>query len=193
MNLHEGFEKSIIENEMEGNVAAAYRFSDCDGVHNGKSGWSFGITQIDLDANPMLAHSCLVACGFSLAEIAALQAQTVADMKPMNARLKAAAITVDKYDDRQLDYCLDHVQEVAAQRGFTYADDFAVVCAADYSNQIGMGLNGGLAGHLLALGRPATGQDIYNYKLTIPWGEKRPDDVKRRYNNIARLYGKDLK
>ena len=186
----EGLEQGIIQNEMEGNIAAAYRFSDCDGVHNGKSGWSFGITQIDLNANPMLARACLVACGFSLAERSALQAETIADMKPMNAKLKAAATIVDKYDDQQLDYCLTHVQMVAETRGFTYADNFSVVIAADYSNQIGMGVNGGLAAHLVALGRPATGLDIYNYKMNITWGQKRPDDVKRRFNNIARIYGR---
>ena len=191
MDLWTAVEKSIVANELGSDLQAAYRFSDPDGIHTGKSGWSFGIVQYDINNNPSAAR-CLAQCGFTPDEIAALKAQTIDDMWSMDARLREHKQIIDKWDDLQIDECLHHVQDVADQRGFKYADDFAICSAADYHNQIYMSLKGRLASFCAGLGRKVTGADIYALKMSIEWGQKRPDDVDRRYNNIARIFGRPL-
>ena len=78
---------------------------------------------------------------------------------------------------------------VARSRRIEFADDAAIVHAADYHNQFYMSGAGKMATALVALGRPVNGNDILTVKLQTKWGQEDPDDVKRRYNNIARLMG----
>jgi hypothetical protein len=188
MDLREAFEKAIIANELSNHITAAYRLSRATG---GTSGYSFGVTQLDISNNPAAAI-CLAECGFTPSEIATLKTSIVVT-KPFDARLLAHATIIDKYDDRQLDECLHHVLDLAITRRFSFADDFAIVVAADYHNQLNMSRNGRLASFCVALGRPVAGQDIYQLKMSIDWGKEEPEDVDRRYNNIAKIFGRPLK
>lgn len=177
--------KALLINEVENNLDFLYRFTDPDGIKTGKSGYSFGLVQFDV-LNNSTAIACLKDCGFSPAEIERVKSQTT-DIKDLNTKLKAHAAVVDKYDNAQIVECVTHVTAVSAKRGFVFADEEAFVHAADYHNQFYMNENGKMAGFLASLKRPVTAEDIRDFKLSLPWGQKRPDDVKRRYNNIVKL------
>ena len=179
----------LLLNELEGNQNAAYRFSDPDGVKTGKSGWSFGESQFDTQNNP-IALECLKQCGFTLEQIDGIVKQTV-DIKPLNAILKQKAEIIDRYDRVQRLSCLRRVKSIAVAKGIIYADDKAVLAAADYDNQFHMSAKmepGYLCYHLTKIGRPVTAKDIFKFKLTTKWGRKRPDDVKRRAANIEKVF-----
>ena len=181
MNLRKAVEEALFLNELDGNPNAIYRFSDA----GGKSGLSFGRCQYDVENNAT-AVKCLQECGFTASEIAALKNKH-ADLAVLNAKLKAAADVVDRYDAIQVSECLNHVMTVARTRGFSYADDLAIVMAADYHNQFYMSTSGKMAMHLAGVGRAVTAEDIHKFKLTLPWGKKRLDDVERRYRNVLKV------
>lgn len=92
MNTLEIFSRVILANELDGSTAHAYRFSDPDGVRTGKSGWSFGICQFDINNN-LQTIICLRECGFTTDEITGLKLHLIANMKPMNAKLLANCTT----------------------------------------------------------------------------------------------------
>src|SRR5574341_9170 len=114
MDTAEKFRKIIIENELGGDLNEALKFSDPDGVHSGKSGWSFGVCQFDLNNNE-LASICLKECGFTDSEIAALKAQTI-DVHPLEAKLKAAAEIIARYDEHQFAGCLTRAGNICTLR-----------------------------------------------------------------------------
>jgi hypothetical protein len=184
MDLYAQLRQALLFNELSGNCAAAYRFSDA----GGNSGLSFGVTQLDVKNNTD-AVRCLQEIGFSAQEIVQLKAKS-GDWHALSAKLAGHKATVDKYDMAQIKECLDHVTTVAKARRFSFADDLAIIHAADYNNQFYMSTNGTMAVALLNLNRPVTGKDIYDIKLKMPWGKKDPEDVNRRYNNIQKLFGK---
>ena len=183
------FGQIILANELDGNERAAYRFSDPDGVKTGKSGWSFGRCQFDTKNNP-ISRQCLAACGFTPAEIDGIVDQTI-DIRPQHARLKANAAIIDRYDRVQLLDCIRRVKSVAVSKGIVFADDKAVLTAADYDNQFYFSAKmepGYLCFYLANLKRPATAADIVHFKADhTTWGKKRPDDIERRAANIDRI------
>lgn len=181
MSLLETFKKAIFANELSSNENAIYRFSNASEA----SGLSFGISQLDITHNSA-AVQCLKECGFSDAELAQL-AHKGGGWKALSGKLAANKAIVDKYDAAQIKECLDHVLTVAKSRRITFANDEAIVHAADYHNQFYMSTTGKMANDLVTLGRPVTPEDILNIKLQTAWGKKEPGDVRRRYNNIARI------
>jgi hypothetical protein len=183
MDLTKVFREIILLNELGGNEALAYRFSDPDGVRTGKSGWSFGLCQFDLSNNG-LAAVCLKECGFRSVEIAALKAQTIRDMGPMDAWLGKHREIVARWDDAQLQSCITRAREMALAGGWSYADDRALLCAADYHNQLFISKGRDFFTWAKSLARPVTDYDIHKFRRNQPWGQKRPDDVDRRYHNI---------
>lgn len=185
MDLTPIFREIIIQNELGGNLSHAFRFSDPDGVRTGKSGWSFGVCQFDLGNNG-LAAVCLQECGFTPAEIAALKAQTISNMTVMNARLFQHGEVVARWDDAQLAACITRAREMATVGGWTYADDRALLAAADYHNQMFISKGGAFfdwAAGLLGVS-PITASEIRRFRLSQAWGRHRPDDVERRHRNI---------
>ncbi|MCM0081798.1 hypothetical protein L4X63_09370 [Geomonas sp. Red32] len=183
MDPYVATKKALLANELSNNLRAAYRFSDAKG---GNSGLSFGITQLDV-SNNSAAVKCLVECGFTPSEIAQLKSKS-GDLTALSAKLAAHATVVDKYDQAQIKECVDHVMTVAKSRGFTFANDEAIVHAADYHNQFFMSNGGKMANALVNLGRPVVSTDILNEALATLWGKKEPGDVKRRYSNIAMIF-----
>jgi hypothetical protein len=180
-----------LANELENNPRAATRFSDPDGVHSGKSGWSFGECQFDLQNNPVAA-TCLRACGFTAEEIAGLKAQTI-DAKALEPKLKASAAIIQKFDRIQFSFCVTRTQAILSRRNITPADDTALLAVADYANQYYLSdidKPGYLVHHLLGLGRAFTALDVLNFKLDhTPYGKKHPGDCRRRYDNLVRVMG----
>lgn len=180
-DIHGLFRRIILANELANNPALAYRFSDPDGVRTGKSGWSFGVCQFDINNNPS-AILCLREAGYTTDEIAGLKTQSVRDMAPLNAKLRSAAAVVDRWDARQLAECVETVISLAPK-----ITDLVTLHLADYHNQFYMSRGGKMHRFIQGL-RTVQPDDILRFKLSLPWGEKRPDDVERRYNTINRLW-----
>ena len=187
MDIRKILAAAFLENELSGNLTYAYRFSDPDGVRSGKSGWSFGRCQFDLQNNTM-AKQCLAAAGFTPAEIAGLVNQTHggAAMTALAKRLQSPPVmaVIDEYDNRQLDETIAHTRAVLANAGLSCANEEAFVHCCDYHNQFHLSYGGKCVLWLQRLHRLVTAQDLLDYKLTTLWGQKRPDDVARRWNNI---------
>lgn len=179
--------QAFLENELGGNLAYIYKFSDPDGVRSGKSGWSFGRCQFDLQNNPM-AGQCLADAGFTPQEIAGLIKQDLGPitMTALSKRLRDPEVrdVIDIYDTRQLDGAIAHTGSVLANARLSIADDETFIHLADYHNQYSIEYGGKCVRYLQRLGRLVTSADVLDYKLTTAWGIKRPDDVARRWNNI---------
>lgn len=185
MNLPDLFRRIILANELGNNVALIYKFSDPDGIRTGKSGWSFGLCQYDIANNPS-ATLALRECGFTTDQIAGLKSQTIADMAPMHAILRAARMIVDAWDARQLQDCLTHASHLLTASGISF-DSSGLLACADYHNQFHMSANGKLHTYLQTLNQSVTAAIVRDFKLTLPWGKKRPDDVERRYTSIVTI------
>lgn len=186
MNLVTVFAKVILANELGGDARLAYKFSDPDGVRSGKSGWSFGLCQFDTQNNPQ-SIICLRECGFTTDEITAIKAQTCYDMPSMDRKLAQHGTTVDRYDEGQLGECLQWPAQLAKESGIKLSDGALIGCA-DYHNQYYMSRGGKLHTWLKGLNREVKPHDILDFKLEHTlYGQKRPNDCIRRYNNIAEI------
>lgn len=168
----------------EGGKAVAYKFSDPDGVHSGKSGWSFGTVQWDTKNNPR-SLDCLRECGFTQDQIDGIVDQTI-DVRPLAAILVVHSDIIDRYDQEQLQHCLDSAGQFAKQYSVPVSDSACLLMLADTVNQYGS-LGHGSAAYLLAFGRPVTAEDVlamkltWKYSMTVPGGKA---DTIRRYKNV---------
>lgn len=185
MTLPEAFRKLIELNELDGDLSHVLKFSDPDGVRSGKSGWSFGLCQFDLSNNGMAAL-CLQECNFSTAEIAALRDQTCFDMAAANNRLEAHAEVIAKWDTRQLADCITRAHKMAEAGGWSYTDARAILYAADYHNQLYISKGGDFFNFCRAK-KTVGDYDILKFRMNQAWGQKRPDDVKRRHANLLKV------
>lgn len=176
------FTEVISENEVGGDVNAAYEFSLAKG---GNSGYSFGITQIDVNNNPW-AGIALRDMEFTTDEVIALRSRKVTDLTPYDAKLKAHKDIVAKWDLKQIDECLTWPIYLCADK-VTWQDRRAFLGVCDYHNQIGMSKGGKLHSYLMGLKIPVTLEIIRDFKLGILWGKNDPEDVERRYETILRL------
>lgn len=184
--------KVIVANELENNIAYAYKFSDPDGVRSGKSGWSFGRSQFDTKNNP-LALKCLSECGFDNTVIKGIVNQSI-DITPFNAKLRAASAIIDRYDDVQFRAVICKAQALTKKHGITLADDAALIAIADYDNQYYLSdidKPGYLVHYLKQRGLPIIAKDVLTFKLEdTEYGRKAPGDCKRRYNNLISIVTK---
>jgi len=189
MSLAEKFRKIILANELGGDLNLALKFSDPDGVRSGKSGWSFGVCQFDLQNNS-LAASCLRECGFTQDEIDGLIAQTM-DPRPLEDKLRTAAATVARYDEVQLNGCIERAHYLLDRFSIRPVDDAALLAVADYDNQYGLsGVNkpGYLIGYLTGLKRSFIAHDVLDFKLNgTKYGREHPEDCTRRHNNVVKI------
>ena len=183
------FRKIIIANELDNSMSHVTKFSDPDGVRSGKSGWSFGVSQFDLQNNP-IAAACLRACKFTEDEIQGLIKQTV-DAKALEPKLKANAGIIELFDVAQLKGCVDRAKRILSKRDITPANDAALLSVADYANQYHLSdiaKPGYLVHYLMRLDRAFTAADVLQFKLTATkYGREHPDDCRRRYNNLVRI------
>ena len=183
--LNEMFYDIEVLNELGGNLNAALRFSDPDGVRSGKSGWSFAPCQFDTQNNSM-ALVCLRDCGFTEAEIQGIVKQTI-DVKPLNAKLKAHADIIERYSTEQFSYCLNKALNFVLEYGIPVRSPDGILAGADYVNQYGSQGNGAKSFYK-SLGRPITAEDVLTFKLgSTKYGREHPADCERRYNNIMKV------
>ena len=184
------FYKILLANELGGNISQALRFSDADGVGSGKSGYSFGVSQFDLKNNPKAAQ-CLKAVGIIPSDIQELINQTISGVKlsECEERLNANANIVAEFDKKHMQECLDHVGNLCnTLAGIRLQDMETFYHIADYHNQFYLTPNGKLHEYLKAWPGTITPMTILNFKLgQTVWGNKRPDDVQRRFNNISKI------
>jgi len=182
------FRKIIIENELFGNLDHITKFSDSEGVRSGK-GLSFGVSRFTV-ANNWHAKQCLIACGFSQAEIEGIRSKTI-DVKPLEAKLRDHAMVVAKWDERQLTSCLQRAYRLMEKHGVILVDDAALMAVADYNNQFRLSERkkpDNLIHYLAELNRPITAEDVLEFRLNhTAYGKERPDDCRRRYNNILKI------
>ena len=177
--LNEMLDAAILNNELSGILAAAYRFSHAKG---GKSGWSFGRCQFDVKNN----HNALIVLsklGFTMAEIQSIVNETV-DPRQWNDRLASGSAIIDEADTNQLTYCLDQGLNFATSYGVPVENPSGIIGIADYANQYGAPGDGSAA-YYKSLGRPITAEDVLQFKLEhTAYGQENPEDCRRRYDGV---------
>jgi len=179
------FYKVILLNEIGGKTEYIYKFSDPDGIQTGKSGWSFGLVQYDVNNNANAIHA-LRDIGFTTDEISGIKDQTI-DILPMNDKLLLNKEAVDRWDQVQLSECLSIADSLSEESGCMFIDPYVILHVADYHNQFGMSRGGKMFSFLRDKKDMVRAEDIKDFKLKLIWGIKRPDDVIRRYNNIVKV------
>jgi hypothetical protein len=184
------FRKIILLNEGDPNDPDYWlKFTDPDGIHSGKSGWSFGECQFDLNNNE-IASICLKECGFTEKEIDSLKDQTI-DVHPLEPRLKEHSDIIVRYDEHQLVGCLIRANNTCSLFHVEPEDDAAILAVADYDNQYhfsGINKPHSLVNYLVNLKVPFTANDILMFKLTdTKYGREHPQDCQRRYDNIMKV------
>ena len=178
--------KAIVLNEVGGDMSLVYKFSDPDGVRNGKSGWSFGRVQFDT-RNNRTAVECLLACGFTPIEVGTVIMQS-GDISHLNAKLRAQSAVVDRFDNAHVSKSVQHCDRLVDGYGIKLASEDVLVHIVDYHNQFYMTPGGKLHRWLQDQTRHITAEMILNFKLEqTRWGRIRPDDVQRRWRNIERV------
>lgn len=179
------FRRILIENELGGNLELAWKFSDPDGERTGKSGYSFGVCQFDLNNNQD-AIRCLLCCRFTPDEIDALVNQHCSRelLAELTAKLQEHKIIVEQWDKKHICETIQHVRHLT--KSFTLGPGtFFHLC--DYHNQYFIEPRGKCIRWLESRVGPVEPKDVLDYKLMTLWGRKRPDDVYRRYNNILKI------
>jgi hypothetical protein len=188
------FARSEFANEVGGKISLAYEFSDPDGERSGKSGWSFGIVQYDINNNPN-AILALREMNFTTDEIRALKEQTIDDMSAMNAKLAANKDIIDQWDRKQIAECLSWPLILCNEASADFSSEETFIHIADYHNQFGMSRGGKMHSWIRGLfGTTIYPEMIRNFKYSTDYGKKQlakndpeKDDVKRRYDNIVRI------
>ena len=189
------FARCLFTNEMGGMPASiVYRFSDPDGERSGKSGWSFGIVQYDINNNPN-AILALREMGFTTDEISGLKAQTIADMSAMNDKLAAHKEIIDGWDRKQISECLTWPLYLCNEAGADFSSEETYLHIADYHNQFGMSRGGKMHLWIRGLhGKLLYPEMVRTFKYATDYGKKQlakkdpsKDDVRRRYDNIVRI------
>lgn len=179
---------AITLNEVGYNKALFYSFSDADGVRTGKSGYSFGRSQFDIENN-FTAIDCLRECGFSIRDIVGLIKQDV-EIMPLNDRLLDASDVVDRYDSQHIRDSYNHCMRLLKGSGVRLESPETMIHIVDYHNQFYMSRNGLFHEWIELIGETAVKpESILYFKLNkIAWGKKRPDDVQRRFKNIQNVF-----
>ncbi len=179
------FREVILWNEVSGNQNAILRFSDPDGP-SGRSGWSFGLCQFDTRHNDA-AVACLKELGFTPAEVNLVRDQA-GNVKPLEAKLKAGAAIIERYDTAQLARCLHSALNTTTSNGILAVDTGGILCLADYVNQYGS-IGPSFVKYLNEhdLDKDITPAEVQAWKLTTAYGQKHKGDCERRYNNILKV------
>ncbi len=185
------FRQCIIMNELSGDLSFIYKFSL---VKLGTSGYSFGITQLDV-SNNAYALLAIKEMDFTTEQINALKNKLVSDITVYNTHLLAHRDIVDKYDDIQLKECLDTSLKLLNETHAEIDSIETFMHIADYCNQIGFSRNGRLYCFLqkcAAENKEVSSEMIKDFKFSLKWGRSHPEDVYRRYKNIVNVMKKEV-
>lgn len=185
----------FVANET-GSISNIYKFSDADGLRNTKSGYSFGLLQYDVNANPIVSTALLTELGFTKVEI-----QRLMNRDPNIADLQAKLVTptaksiIDQHDKNEIGkyvtYIVNNFKDI-----YGYIKDMRTfVELIDFHNQFHMNVNGGMHRYLktlIANKKVIECTDIKAFKLKTKYGTQYPKDVNRRYDNITNVSSKGL-
>lgn len=189
MNLaFSAMQKIFVLNET-GNISNIYKFSDADGLKNLKSGYSFGLLQYDVNANPVVATNLLTSIGFTKTEIQRIMAR---DAKISDLQLKLqtpmAKSIIDKHDKEEIGKYITYILTSFNDLKGKIKDLRTFVELIDFHNQFHMNVNGGMHTFLKTIisnGKTITAEDIKSFKLKTKYGQQYPKDVNRRFDNIT--------
>lgn len=184
------FARCLIANELEGKLSLVYKFSNA----GGKSGLSFGVSQLDV-ANNKNAALCLTEAEFTPEEIHGLIHKSYSDLSPLNVKLLNRKDVIDRWDARQIRECINTTLQYCGEIGTDFSCEETALHAADYHNQFHFDHGG----HFYKwfqdnIGMPITPEMIRDFKYTTLYGQAQlakhdpeKDDVLRRYNNIRQI------
>lgn len=176
---------AINKNETNDRLELRYRFSDPDGLKNGKSGYSFGASQFDIENN-WNALWVLRRCGLTPKDLKRLYLQQD-DISDLNNKLKENHGIIDAEDQKHIKEAYEHCRRLTI--GIQLADNEVMIHIMDYHNQFYFSQDGKLHRALKAHGAIIDSSFILAFKLNHTfWGNKRPDDVERRFRNIHSIY-----
>ncbi len=196
------FAKVLLVNELNNQISLKYKFS----YAGGKSGLSFGISQLDICNN---AHAllCLRDCSFTTDEVAYLKTlKSAQGLDSFNARLLTNNNIVDKYDRAQINDCETWSLILCNEIHVNFSTEESFIAIADYNNQFGFSRGGKMYQYLKFLksfSGALTPEMVRDFKYTLPYGieqKAKPqgttphehDDVWRRYANIAKVMGRTV-
>lgn len=168
--------KVIALNEISGNENVICKFS----YAGGKSGYSFGRSQFDVTNNPMARKFLIDICGFTNHDIKKLL-NLDKNIRYLNEKLNLFRTQIDELDKQHIQQMMNYVATLDGLPEFENQKTF--VHLLDYHNQFNLSKNG-LMHNFIKSKKMLKSEDIYNFKLTLKWGKKAPQDVKRRYLNI---------
>lgn len=177
----------LFENELGSDPNLITRFSDPDGLRSGKSGYSFGISQFDIENN-WTGILCLKECGFRPKDLDRLFEQS-GSITDLNKRLRENSETVLKYDEMHMLESIEHVQRVLARTHHNYSELTlaTILNLVDYHNQFYLSIQGKMHKWMLDQSNLNSSM-ILDFKLNNTlWGSKNPSDINRRYRNIETL------
>lgn len=174
-------------NEIGSDDSLAYKFSDPDGLNNGKSEYSFSSVQFDIGQS-WKALDCLRECGFTLKDLARLYRQD-SDISDLNEKLKRSSDVVDRFALEHARKSIVHCMDILSSDNILVVDFETLIHIVDYHNQLYMSRGGKLHKHLRTISsvdkRAIVPEDILDFKLGYTkWGRINPRDIKRRFDNI---------
>lgn len=179
--------EALFLNELGGAESLVYRFSDADGTRTGKCGYSYGLSQFDL-FNNWYAIMGLKDCGFTPFDLKELFLQNTS-ITHLDQKLYRARDIVDRLDNEHIESSMKWCSSLIGLRN---VGPEAFVHIIDYHNQFYMSRDGKLHKWIETRIDEITPEDILNFKLErTKWGQARPDDVIRRFENIAKIFGRE--
>lgn len=133
-NLSADLRQVLLNTEHSGNAGSIYTFSNA----GGSSGWSFGLSQIDVKNNAAIAIPFLQSIGFTSAQITLLGSGAAipsAQLQSMNNLLAANKGAIDSIDSVQIDHEIDKLDNLINQIQL-YRPDVASTILADPTLQL---------------------------------------------------------
>jgi hypothetical protein len=182
---------AVTKNEIGDFLPLAYKFSDPDGIQTGKSGYSFGRVQFDIENN-WIAIECLRACGFRPKDLDRLFEQR-GDISDLDRKLSDKSNIVDQYDRSHVESSVHHCATVLGSSGVQLKDTETMIHIIDYHNQFYLSRDGKMHNWLKGRAGEINSKDILYFKLHFTkWGESDHGelDIRRRWVNINNMFSR---
>jgi hypothetical protein len=193
IDFRERMELALMDNEIGGDLAYAYRFTDPDGK-SGRSGYSFGRSQFDCSHYGRRRISeMLTKMGFSQDQIWRLvDNDPRIDDCQRRMELPEVRRAVDAFDSEHLDQMIEHCSRLRQLPRME--DDAAFAMLVDTHNQFTITPDG--LTHTWLMFRDfedelLTAEMVMDFKIDeYKWGrsEHGRKDIRRRYDNVRKHF-----
>jgi len=182
--------KCIAKNEVNNLEKFIYSFTDPDG--SGRSGYSFGRSQFDVNHfGKARIWQMLTDLGLDHNQKRRV-IENKKDIDDIQLLLKTSEnkTIIDEFDREHIDESIQHVLNLKDMPNIH--DDSAFAMLVDTHSQFRIDINGKTHQWLrwcnFEIGC-VSAEDIMIFKTqNYDWGEKRPDDIERRYLNIRKIF-----